>query len=197
MAKHTISIEDFGGYEFQLLMASGDSRRLWANAKDGRLSYKVENLKNSGELVVETRSLGEAVRVFNNLPIWEEIRLSNVNQGLVQWLANGKRGISSNTIATRLSGIDCLGTYANGVPRNESYPRDPSDFIKCQKLLKAVPGFRNRLDEMKSVSKEWAILVNHWSEIEGLIESDFRETNGKRCPTAYSRMKELLDSVRD
>lgn len=65
MPKFTINREDFVGHEFQSIMVSGDGRRLWACVKDGGLSYKVENLRDNGEIVIHTQSFGEAVRVFN------------------------------------------------------------------------------------------------------------------------------------
>ena len=108
-------------------------------------------------------------------------------EGFVEWLANGERGLSSDCIATVLSGLDCMSRDFGLV----QYPRDPSDFIRCEKLLARVPSFAARLDEMKYLSKEWRSLVEHWSEISEAIKLDL-SINPNKCPTAYNLMQKIL-----
>ncbi|WP_319780031.1 hypothetical protein [Maridesulfovibrio sp.] len=110
---------------------------------------------------------------------------------LTQWLDNGRRGVSSNAIATRLSGIGCGAESPFG-----NYPHDPSDFLRCEKLLDAVPSFRDRLDEMREESPEWAALVDAWEEIRFLIDLDRTETP-ERAPRAYKRMHEICEGARE
>lgn len=74
----------------------------------------------------------------------------------ILWLANGARGVSSNTIATVLSGIDCLAGH------RMSHPLDKSDFYRCDMLIQQVPEFKERLDEMAKISQYWAALVKDW-----------------------------------
>jgi len=91
---------------------------------------------------------------------------------MVQWLASGERGISSNTLFTELTGVDALGTWMR------SHPHDPSDFRRCLQLLEIAPELRPKLFQMRSVSKEWERLVGHWPKIEKTLreESDFSGT---------------------
>jgi hypothetical protein len=117
-------------------------------------------------------------------------RTQVIPDGLAKWLASGELGISSNTIATRLSGIDCM---PKGWDRD--HPHDPADFIRCQKLLDAVPEFRQRLCEMSGESPEWAGLVARWDEIQGLIDVDLAMNLG-HAPMAFSLMRDILEGTR-
>ena len=65
--KFTVSREVFEGEEFNALMASGDGRRLWVTYCDGAHYFKVENLRENCEIVLETASIGQAIRCFNEL----------------------------------------------------------------------------------------------------------------------------------
>lgn len=133
------------------------------------------------------KSCGKVGHATGNCP-----EIKSYKDDLMRWLASGQRGISSNTIATHLSGIDCIGEYGH-----MDHPYDPADFIRCQKLLDAVPWFKNNMHLMRDASEEWAMLVDHWEEIANLIKLDLKETAGKRCPKAYKRMKELFASIKD
>lgn len=64
MSKFTINREMFDAEEFKALMASGGGRRLWVTYKDGGHYFKVESIPKQ-EVVLETLSLGEAIRAFN------------------------------------------------------------------------------------------------------------------------------------
>lgn len=77
----------------------------------------------------------------------------------IKWLASGERGISSNTIFTRLTGIDALEGWGGG------HPYDPSDFRRCQLLLEALPELVPLFPKMADVSNEWKDLVYLWADI--------------------------------
>jgi hypothetical protein len=64
-------------------------------------------------------------------------------------------------------------------------PYDPDDFQRCERLLRAVPGLRDRLPEMaacdahymyrgvaRSRGSAWAELAQRWSEIADVIEAE-------------------------
>ncbi len=101
---------------------------------------------------------------------------------LIQWLLSGDTGASSEAIAAKMTG---------NAPHNQwsSFPRDSGDFGRCYRLLKAVPEFRERINEMANSSKQWAALVAHWSELERL-----HETKERGCG---KRIREIIDSVTD
>ena len=110
--------------------------------------------------------------------------LKENNDNLNSWLATGERGISSEAIASKLSGINIVNPiWAT------TYPCDPSDFGRCLKLLDAVPEFKPRLPEMMSVHPVWAKLLENWDELERLYKEEYK--TGK-CPKLYARMQEIL-----
>lgn len=110
------------------------------------------------------------------------------------WLATGERGLSSEAMFSRFTGI-CVNTRGD-------YPHDPGDFRRCERLLREVPIFRLQLSEMKDVSAEWSILVDHWDELVALAESEVPGCFGAqvdrraRAPLTYARMNELLNQAR-
>lgn len=116
----------------------------------------------------------------------EERKKMNLPQSAIEWLAHGKRGMSSNTIFQTLTGIDTGSAGA--------FPWDPDDFTRCEKLLTAVPEFRSRMGEVAAISKQWAALVSNWDKIKALIEEEAPEWDKGigSAPKAYRLMKELL-----
>ena len=99
--------------------------------------------------------------------------MSILSAEAVNWLANGERGTSSNTMFERFTGIDCTKNYFGG-----SHPRDPDDFRRCELLLRQVPEFRECLPTMADMSAAWSQLVDHWGEIVALMEEE--------CPGVFS-----------
>lgn len=105
-----------------------------------------------------------------------------------QWLASGERGISSNTMFTRLTGVNAIRRDSRG------YPHDPDDLRRCRLLLEQVPELRDRVSEMAEESPEWARLVARWDEVCALMDEEtpkWRDREGTASRT-YDRMKELL-----
>ena len=76
------------------------------------------------------------------------------------------------------------------IPRRKSYPFDPSDLSRCVKLLERVPKMRDYLYKMKDISPIWAKLVEHWDELERLLNE---EKDSGRCPKTYQLMKKLTE----
>lgn len=79
------------------------------------------------------------------------------------WKENGSVGSSSLTIYNFMSG-------------NSGYkiniPYDPDDFSRCHALLLAIPEWRPRLHEMKSLSRQWFNLVEKWDTLTGMYEAN-------------------------
>jgi len=88
-------------------------------------------------------------------------------EGLVWWRLHGEHGISSEAIADRLE----YGATASRW-RRSNYPHDPSDFRRCERLLRAAPAMRDDLPQMAVEGPEWAALVQHWDDVVALIEAD-------------------------
>lgn len=110
-------------------------------------------------------------------------------QKAMHWLLNGNTGMSSECLmATMLNG----GPVEGKAWETHFHPRDPSDFKRCVDLLNAVPTFRITLDVMKQVSKQWSVLVEHWGELESLLNDELKQHS---APKTYKRMKELFELV--
>jgi hypothetical protein len=118
--------------------------------------------------------------------------MSQVNKDdLLRWLASGRRGISSNTIVTHLTGIDAIGDWGGDVPH------DPADLDRCLQLLKAVPDLRPMLRRMATYSQQWRALIERWDEVEAchLDEVGLGWTKAKSAPKTYALMRSVLDTA--
>lgn len=89
--------------------------------------------------------------------------VTSANPGLsanaAEWLANGERGVSSETIFTHLTGVDALNRFP------ADHPCDPDDFRRCRLLLEQVPELKKNLGRMGTLSSAWAGLVLSWDRI--------------------------------
>ena len=110
-----------------------------------------------------------------------------------QWLASGERGISSDAIVNQLTGCPVGRRWGGG-----DHPHDPSDFRRCEMLLRAYPLARLLFPSaMPSRSPEWARLIGRWDELVALIEEEvpaaFTRTppHDSNAPKAYALMKGL------
>jgi hypothetical protein len=104
------------------------------------------------------------------------------------WLLHGERGASSETIVTHLTGVP--------ITQRSSHPYDPSDFRRCERLLRAVPAAAIDLHRMSDLSPVWARFVAAWDELVALGESEapgiFGSANGRGSASRmYARMQEI------
>ena len=113
--------------------------------------------------------------------------MAELYKRIVDWLINGAVGLSSQQIVEAM--IDMPLTDPHGC-----HPHDPDDFNRCLLLLENFPEWRPRLGEMKVVSPEWAILADHWDELEAMfLDEDGRERcKADNAPRTYDRMEELI-----
>lgn len=116
-----------------------------------------------------------------------------MNQNLLQWLANGDRGLSSNAMVHHLTGIKTEKDF-----HRKDYPRDPSDLGRCRKLLEQVPELRDDLPRMATCSEQWARIVKHWDELCALMDEEaprWRDFQGN-APKTYALMQLLTRATR-
>jgi len=106
------------------------------------------------------------------------------------WLSHGERGISSNTIFSRLTGVDVL----NG--SSISHPYDPADVRRCQLLLEQVPELQARFHRMADASDTWARLVHAWPSIIEAMDDEVPEWRDKRATGSARRAYELIQKAR-
>ena len=107
------------------------------------------------------------------------------------WLANGQRGISSNTMFSVMTGVDALGDSS------PSHPHDPDDLDRCLLLLHAVPELRAKLPLMAKCSPAWAALVGVWDQLESLhiAEVGLGWTKGNSAAETYKLMRTILKAA--
>lgn len=113
----------------------------------------------------------------------------DLNRKILQWMATGKTGVSSEAIAYQMAGIE------NG-RKWSTHPGDPDDFKRCLKLVNQIPEIRPRLDEMRSVSPHWNSLIDHWNELEKCFMEEVgewltNEYSHKRATKTYAMMEKI------
>jgi hypothetical protein len=107
---------------------------------------------------------------------------------VLDWLANGRVGLSSKTMA-----MIALGSP----PKRIDYPHDPDDLNRCLLLLEAAPGVRDVFPQIAAASKVWAALIANWSEIERsfLDEVGLNWCKARSAPKTYALMRRVIDSA--
>lgn len=107
------------------------------------------------------------------------------------WLANGRRGTSSNTMFTVMTGVDALGDSS------PSHPHDPADLDRCLVLLHDVPELRAKLPLMAKASPAWAALIAVWDQLEALhiAEVGLGWTKSNSAAETYKLMRTILKTV--
>lgn len=112
--------------------------------------------------------------------------MTNTQAAVLEWLANGRTGLSSETMAFYL---------AFGIKKNRvCHPCDPADLDRCLQLLAQTPGLRDNLADMKALSKAWDRLIARWDEIEQchLDEVGLGWSKGNRAEKTYHLMRKVI-----
>jgi len=109
---------------------------------------------------------------------------------ILEWLANGQTGISSETIA-----FTALGIKYN----KARHPYDPADFNRCLLLVEKCPEIINHFDKIKKLSPEWNAIISNWNEIKELFiqEVGWDWSKAYSAPKTYNRMKVVLESCNE
>jgi len=106
------------------------------------------------------------------------------HEGLEHWLIFGERGSSSNAIVQKL--------VYDRMPTGFNDPADPSDFRRCELLLRAVPSLRLEFHRMAEISPRWAGLVNRWGEILEALNHEVPDWESPRASGAAPRAYALI-----
>ncbi len=110
----------------------------------------------------------------------------------VAWLRWGEVGLSSKTI------WDCLAPKELRLnpfrkehvePSRPSVPCDISDFRRCWLLLRLIPEWQTRLNEVAEKHPAWKALVEHWNELEKLYIKEREQGYSK---TFNDRLHEVM-----
>lgn len=109
-------------------------------------------------------------------PTWKEPVLDTTGKTeqecAIWWYKNGEHGISSKTMYNHLTSGMQLPQQIND---RGGHPRDPDDFKRCYKLLQAVPHWKQRLNELKTISPVWEKLVDNWDQLTKMFEQNVKE----------------------
>ena len=118
----------------------------------------------------------------------------NLTEKMIDWLACGERGISSNTIFEHLTGhhLGCVGWRG-------SHPHDPDDLSRCRKLLEKCPELKELLPKMATRSPVWAALTPEWDSLCEEMDREAPNWNDGRgsAPITYGRMKKLINLAQE
>jgi len=103
-----------------------------------------------------------------------------------EWVERSQdTGTSSRTICQVLGGVG-IDDGRTGIPY------DPSDFGRCIRLVRAFPGWRERLPEVAARVPKWAPFVREWDRMATLFDEEF--PTGK-APKLYEFMQTLRKEV--
>lgn len=114
---------------------------------------------------------------------------------LMTWQVVGDTGLSSQCLAATIMSqgetVKLQHYYAR------QHPLDSGDFNRCVQLLRHVPELRVHLPIMRPVSEYWAVLVDHWDELEAMLDKEIqhRKTDKSFAGTTYRRMEELYAPI--
>jgi hypothetical protein len=113
----------------------------------------------------------------------------SITDKTLSWIANGKVGASSKTMAL----------CAAGIPENDrfgpSYPYDPADLNRCLLMMEDIPEVRLAFNKIAALSEQWGRLIEKWE----LIEETFLDEVGrdwcdaKSAPITYHLMKSVIE----
>lgn len=111
--------------------------------------------------------------------------MSDLAMKVLQWQTTGNVGVSSATMASIALGLD-KPFYG----RNFDAPHDPSDMLRCMKLLEAIPEIRDHFPAIAKRVPTFKGIIKQWDE---LVEVMNRECVGDRwrAPDAYNLIKKL------
>jgi len=98
-----------------------------------------------------------------------------LDERMIGWIRTGDRGISSEVIFEVLADHPLLPEHWR-----YSTPSDSSDFYRCYKLLRAVPEWRGRLNEVAAKHPHWRLIVKYWQDLEIALINDLVD-DGRSC----------------
>lgn len=105
-----------------------------------------------------------------------------ITKAIGDWLINDEAGLSSQTLASWFLGGKAKKDYY------VHHPYDPSDLMRCKRLVDGIPGGILLIGGAGELSPEWKIVVEHWNELTALLEEEYPTG---AAPKTYQRMKDL------
>ncbi len=116
-----------------------------------------------------------------------------LSESAIEWLALGKQVPSSIAIFVQL-----LMPHFPGATTSISHPHDPFDLRSCRLLLEQVPSTQKDFVNMRTVSPQWAALVDAWPGLCICMDEEnpqWRTVDGGRSPNTYKMMQDIFAAV--
>lgn len=88
-----------------------------------------------------------------------------VESRAADWQVTGEQGSSADAIRRTMTGVSA---------KEFPHPRDVGDLHRCMLLLRRIPEWEVRIDEMASRSAEWRAIAEMWPK----LAASFREEAG-------------------
>ncbi len=152
-----------------------------------KITYEYYGVIHEGVL----KTFADKSTAENEIKIKSLMSNDEVEKKALDWLENGRVGLSSATVCATLfpnlinhHRFKDMKDYDGNIEIN--WPHDNGDFHRCMKFFEAVPEAKDRLEDLKSLSKEWNNLVNNWKDIESLIKKEDLDAS-------YSLIRKSLD----
>lgn len=121
--------------------------------------------------------------------------ISETIQKAIEWIISDDIGISSKVIFAVMMGINPENI------RDKSTPCDPSDFGRCYRLLKLIPDWQNRIDELRKVDYGYYSMNDnsHYSNLWGKFVDNYKkmcELYEEELPTGKApKLYEFMQSI--
>ena len=91
-----------------------------------------------------------------------------------EWIIGNDTGTSSKSIWAVMMGVLKEPTRCGG---KYNVPHDNSDFGRCYRLIKAIPEWRARLEEVALIFPAWAPIIREWDRLQRLFEAKANSTD--------------------
>ncbi len=115
--------------------------------------------------------------------------MPNLAMKILQWQAKGHVGVSSATMASIAAGLD-----TNFYGGSFGAPHDPSDMLRCMRLVDDIPEIRNYFPLIAERIKVFRGIIEHWDELVLVMNKECVGDNW-RAPDAYKMIQQLRETA--
>lgn len=77
-----------------------------------------------------------------------------------------------------------------------AHPHDPADFLRCKKMVDAIPAARAGLWRAAALSPQWARIVEKWGVLCFSLDSEMATPdNSHSARTTYALLQKILNEA--
>jgi len=114
-----------------------------------------------------------------------------LDEACIEWLALGERGLSADTIFSRVTGLELMASRN----REDSVPSDPSDLRRCMLLLESCQTVASGFTQTLKSHPQWQALVARWSELVAVFEQESPEWRDPNAKWSAPRTHALIKAI--